>query len=80
MKLNKKWIEVPRRGEEMKGESEGMKDENFLTKHKKGLMIGGGSLLLAGLVGLGLKKLKKEDDDFDDFDLVDDDDEEENDE
>ena len=91
MKRKKRWISMIGKTEEEKtietqetSDSKEEKEEKkmgFISRHKKGLLIGGGLAAAAGLAALIFGKGKDEDDvddeDFDDFE--DDEDEDEDD-
>ena len=76
MKLKKNWIKVTENNEEVNEvvEEKEEKEMNFFQKHKKGLIIGGISALVATAAGVFLANKGSDDEDEEDvdFDEIDD--------
>lgn len=78
MKLKKNWIKVTEDNEvkEEVVEEKEEKEMNFFQKHKKGLIIGGISALVATAAGVFLANKSSDDEDEEDVDFDEIDDEE----
>lgn len=78
MKFKKNWIKVTEDNEEVNEvvEEKEEKEMNFFQKHKKGLIIGGISALVATAAGVFLANKSSDDEDEEDVDFDEIDDEE----
>ena len=78
MKLKKNWIKVTEDNEEVNEvvEEKEEKEMNFFQKHKKGIIIGGISALVATAAGIFIANKDSDDEDEEDVDFDEIDDEE----